>query len=38
LLIGGIVAVGVAPFLLNQLITPGTESIMQQVTKSVSFK
>jgi NADH-quinone oxidoreductase subunit M len=38
LLIGGIVAIGIAPFLLNQLIMPGTESIMQQVTKSVSLK
>lgn len=32
LLIIGIVAVGIAPFLLTDLITPGTEAIMQKVT------
>jgi NADH-quinone oxidoreductase subunit M len=31
LLIFGIVVIGVAPFLINQLITPGTETIMNKV-------
>ena len=38
LLIAGIVIIGVAPFLINQLITPGTETIMQQFGKVLSFK
>jgi NADH-quinone oxidoreductase subunit M len=38
ILIAGIIAIGVAPFLINQLITPGTDTIMQQVSKSVSLK
>ncbi len=38
LLIIGIVAIGIAPFWLYQLITPGTEFIMQQVGKAVSLK
>lgn len=32
LLIGGIVLMGIAPFLLNELITPGTEVIMSRVS------
>ena len=32
ILVIGIVIIGVAPFLINQLIGPGTENIMQQVT------
>jgi NADH-quinone oxidoreductase subunit M len=31
LLITGIVVIGIAPFLINQLITPGTDAIMQKV-------
>lgn len=38
ILIAGIVAIGVAPFLINQLVSPGTETIMQQLTKSISLK
>ena len=38
LLVAGIVAIGVAPFLLQQLISPGTDSIMQQLTKGVTLK
>ena len=38
LLIAGIVIIGVAPFLINQLITPGTETIMQQFGKVLSLK
>lgn len=38
LLILGIVLIGVAPFLLNQLIAPGTETIMQQVGKAITLK
>ncbi|NTS40954.1 NADH-quinone oxidoreductase subunit M [Flavisolibacter sp. BT320] len=38
ILILGIVVIGVAPFLINQLITPGTESIMQQLVKSSPLK
>ena len=30
LLIAGIVAIGIAPFWLNDLISPGTEMIMQK--------
>lgn len=38
LLITGIVAIGVAPFLINQLIAPGTDAIMQQLAKAVTLK
>lgn len=38
LLIAGIVLIGVAPFLINQLIAPGTESIMQQLGKALAIK
>ncbi len=38
ILIIGIVLIGVAPFLINQLIGPGTENIMQQVGKVVTLK
>ena len=34
LLITGIIAIGVAPFWLNDLITPGTEYIIQHAGKS----
>ena len=36
ILITGIVLIGVAPFLINQLIGPGTENIMQQIGKVVT--
>lgn len=38
ILIIGIVLVGVAPFLINELIGPGTENIMQQVGKAITLK
>lgn len=38
ILIIGIVLIGVAPFLINQLIGPGTETIMQQVGKVITLK
>ncbi|MEP7278724.1 MAG: NADH-quinone oxidoreductase subunit M [Bacteroidota bacterium] len=38
LLLAGIVVVGVAPFWLTKLITPGTEIIIQQVGKAVTLK
>lgn len=38
LLIAGIVIIGVAPFLINQLIAPGTETIMQQLGRAIAFK
>lgn len=38
LLIGAIIVMGVAPFLINQLINPGTEAIMQQLGKAVTLK
>jgi NADH-quinone oxidoreductase subunit M len=38
LLITGIVAIGIAPFWLNDLIVPGTDIIMQQVGKVISVK
>ena len=38
ILVAGIVAMGVAPFLIQQLIAPGTETIMQQLTKAVTLK
>lgn len=38
ILIVGIVIIGVAPFLINQLIAPGTETIMQQVSKAITLK
>ncbi len=36
ILVIGIVVIGVAPFLINQLIGPSTENIMQQVGKAVT--
>lgn len=38
LLVLGIVVIGVAPFLLNQLIAPGTDVIMQQLGKAITLK
>jgi len=38
ILVIGIVAIGIAPFLINQLIGPGTENIMQQVGKAITLK
>jgi len=38
ILVIGIVIIGVAPFLINQLIGPGTENIMQQVGKAITLK
>jgi NADH-quinone oxidoreductase subunit M len=38
ILIVGIVLIGVAPFLINQLITPGTENIMQHVGNVITQK
>ena len=38
LLIAGILVIGLAPFFINQLIDPGTESIMQQLGKTISLK
>jgi NADH-quinone oxidoreductase subunit M len=38
LLIAGILVIGMAPFLINQLIEPGTETIMQQLGKLVTIK
>lgn len=38
LLIIGIVAIGIAPFWLNQLITPATDTIMQHAVKLVTIK
>ncbi len=38
LLIIGIVAIGVAPFWLNELITPATDTIMQHAVKLVTIK
>ncbi len=38
ILIIGIVLIGVAPFLINQLIGPGTETIMLQVGKAITLK
>lgn len=38
LLIAGIVLMGVAPFLINQLIGPGTHQIMQQIEKAITLK
>ena len=38
ILIIGIVLIGVAPFLINQLIGPGTENIMQQVGNAMTLK
>jgi NADH-quinone oxidoreductase subunit M len=35
LLIAGILLIGIAPFLINQLINPGTENIMQQLGKAI---
>ena len=38
ILVIGIVGMGVAPFLVNQLIGPGTEHIMHQVGKTIILK
>jgi NADH-quinone oxidoreductase subunit M len=38
ILIIGIVAIGIAPFWLYQLVTPGAEFIIQHVGKAVTFK
>ena len=38
LLITGILLIGIAPFLINELINPGTEQVMQQVEKTISLK
>jgi len=38
LLIIGIVAIGIAPFWLNDLITPGTQNIIQHIIPSVTLK
>lgn len=38
ILVTGIVGIGVAPFLINQLISPATENIMQQVGKAITLK
>ena len=38
ILIVGIVLMGVAPFLINQLITPGTDNIMQHVGNVLTQK
>ena len=35
ILVIGIVVMGVAPFLLNQLINPGTENLMRHVGKVI---
>ena len=35
LLLAGILLIGLAPFLINQLINPGTENIMQQLGKAI---
>jgi NADH-quinone oxidoreductase subunit M len=35
LLITGILVIGLAPFLINQLITPGTDHIMHQLAKTI---
>jgi NADH-quinone oxidoreductase subunit M len=34
LLLAGIIAIGIAPFWLNKLVSPGVEIIMQQVSKA----
>jgi NADH-quinone oxidoreductase subunit M len=38
ILLAGIVAIGVAPFWLHRLVTPGAEVIIQQVGKAVTIK
>ena len=38
LLLAGILAIGVAPFWLHQLVSPGAEIIIQQVGKAVTIK
>lgn len=38
LLLAGIIAIGVAPFWLHRLVTPGAEIIIQQVGKAVTIK
>jgi len=37
-LIVGIIAIGVAPFWLNSLITPGTEHIVEHSISSLTLK
>ena len=38
ILIIGIVAIGIAPFWINQLVTPGAENIMEHLGKVVTLK
>jgi len=38
ILIIGIVAIGVAPFWLNDLISPGTQNIIQHTISAVTLK
>ncbi len=38
ILISGIVAIGIAPFWLNDLITPGTQNIMEHLSKVLTLK
>jgi len=38
ILLAGIVAIGVAPFWLNKLITPATETIIQHAIRTLTFK
>lgn len=38
ILVAGIVLMGIAPFLVNQLIGPGTEHIIQQVGRTMTLK
>jgi NADH-quinone oxidoreductase subunit M len=38
LLIVGIVAIGIAPFWLNQLVSPGAEAIMKNISNVVIIK
>jgi len=38
LLVAAIVLIGVAPFLINDIISPSTEKIMEQLNKLVSSK
>jgi len=38
LLLIGIIAIGVAPFWLNKLVSPGAEIIIQQAAKTVTLK
>jgi NADH-quinone oxidoreductase subunit M len=38
ILIAGIVFIGLAPFILNNLITPATETIIQHITNALALK